>query len=249
MKNARNDRARFVATPQMHLGSTILHVGHFFVGKRHKSHNLFSMAHVTIVMSEMLALLRVWQRAIGLSVWCALAAVVLPASAAQAQGLPQTQILPDASGQGGRVRASILIPTAPSIVWAVMMDCENAPRFVPNLRACSIESTSRDGSGDVRRHRIAWLTGFPPVTIRFASRYQVGKEIQFERISGDIAQMSGTWVLDPRNNGASTLLTYDAYLVPSRLLPSGLVRSALRRDTPKILEAVRQEAMVRTRAQ
>lgn len=164
---------------------------------------------------------------------------------AQAQGLPQTQIVPDALGQGGRVRASILIPVPPSVVWSVMKDCDNAPRFVPNLRACSIESTSRDGSSDIRRHRIAWLAGFPPVSIRFASRYRSEQEIQFERISGDIAQMTGSWVLEPRNNGASTLLTYNAYLVPTRLMPSGLVRSALRRDTPKILEAVRQEAIER----
>ncbi len=222
MKSSKNYSAWIVARPQKYLGSASPQGCQLFIGK--------------------------WLRAVVAAFLWALTALALTASTAWAQGLPQTQILPDASGQGGRVRASILIPTAPSIVWAVMMDCENAPRFVPNLRACSIESTSRDGSGDVRRHRIAWLAGFPPVTIRFASRYQAGKEIQFERISGDIAQMSGTWLLEPRNNGASTLLTYDAYLVPSRLLPSGLVRSALRRDTPKILEAVRQEAIARSSA-
>lgn len=189
-----------------------------------------------------------WRRATFARLPAALLALAVTSANVQAQGLPQTHIVPDTSGHGGRVRASILIPATPAIVWAVMKDCENAPRFVPNLRACVIESTSRDGSSDIRRHSIAWLAGFPPVSIRFASRYKAGQEIQFERISGDITQMTGKWVLEPRNNGASTLLTYDAYLVPSRLLPSGLVRSALRRDTPRILEAVRREAIARSSA-
>lgn len=197
------------------------------------------------LMNEMRRRVRPWQCAAVLLAYCALPIFLFPSSTAQAQGAPQTQLIPDTSGQGGRVRANILIPAAPSIVWAVMMDCINAPRFVPNLRACVIESASDDGRSDIRLHRIAWLVGFPPINIRFASRYLKGREIAFERISGDIAQMTGKWVLEPRENGQSTYLTYEAYLMPSRFMPSGLVRSALKRDTPKILEAVRNEAVAR----
>jgi ribosome-associated toxin RatA of RatAB toxin-antitoxin module len=160
-------------------------------------------------------------------------AVLVPAHPSRAQGLPQTQILPDSRGGGGRVRASILIPAPPEIVWNVMLDCANAPRFVPSLRACSIETQAPDGTSDVRVHRVAWLAGFPHVTIRFASTYRANREIRFERISGDVAQMTGVWLLEPRSNGQA------------RLLPSTLVRGALKRDTPKILEAVRREAIAR----
>lgn len=165
---------------------------------------------------------------------------------ASAQGLPQTQIIPDTTGGGGRVRASILIPVTPSAVWNVMVDCANAPRFVPGLRACSIESRAPDGGSDVRLHRISWLSGFPTVSVRFSSTYRLNREIKFQRISGDIAYMSGAWALEPRNDGRATLLSYEAHLVPSRFLPAGLVRSALMRDTPKILEAVRGEAIARS---
>jgi len=165
------------------------------------------------------------------------------AGRAFAQAGAQAEILPDASGQGGRVRASILIPTSPEIVWAVMLDCAGASRFVPGLRSCKIESRAPDGLSDERSHRISWLPGFPTVSIRFASRYRLHREIRFQRISGDIAAMSGTWALTPQNEGQATFLTYEAHLVPSRILPSALVRSALKRDTPKILDAVRREAI------
>jgi ribosome-associated toxin RatA of RatAB toxin-antitoxin module len=166
--------------------------------------------------------------------------------ASHGQSRVQAQILPDASGQGGRVRASVLIAASPQTVWGVMIDCSGAPRFVPGLRSCAIESRAPDGASDIRVHRISWLAGFPLITIRFASRYRTNSEIHFERISGDIAAMRGSWVLTPQDGGRATLLSYEAHLVPSRLLPSTLVRSALQRDTPKILEAIRAEAIARS---
>jgi ribosome-associated toxin RatA of RatAB toxin-antitoxin module len=153
------------------------------------------------------------------------------------------EISPDPSGQGGHVRAHIAIPASPAIVWRVMLDCANAPRFVPNLRSCAIESQDEVGQSDVRKHTIAWLPGFPLLQVRFVSRYQFEREIRFERISGDIAAMSGRWTLVPIQNGGATMLYYDAYLSPSRALPSALVRAGLRRDTPKILQAVKTEAV------
>jgi carbon monoxide dehydrogenase subunit G len=169
--------------------------------------------------------------------------VCLLATNALAQNVTDLHVLPDPSGEGGQVRASILIEAPPSVVWRVMLDCENAPRYVPNLRFCSIESRAPNEASDVRVHRISWLPGFPLVQVRFASFYQKEREIRFERISGNIARMSGAWNLTPRDNGTATLLSYNAYLSPSGAIPSGLVRAGLRRDTPKILQAVRAEAL------
>jgi ribosome-associated toxin RatA of RatAB toxin-antitoxin module len=166
-------------------------------------------------------------------------------TSASAQAIAAVRILPDSSGQGGRVAASMTINAPPAVVWAVMVDCENSPRYVPKLVSCAVESRAANGASDIRLHRIAWLTGFPVVNIRFASTYQINREIRFERLSGDITAMTGVWRMEPANNGRATNLSYEAHLVPSRLLPSGLVRSALKRDTPKILEAVAREALRR----
>jgi ribosome-associated toxin RatA of RatAB toxin-antitoxin module len=186
----------------------------------------------------------VWTVHVGrAAVACAMICAVSAPSVTLAQGAPHVEILPDPTGQGGRVRASILIPAAPRIVWQVMVDCANAPRYVPGLRHCSVESTAPNGQSDVRLHRITWLPGFPLLSVRFASFYQQDREIRFERISGDVARMTGTWTLRALDNGRATELSYDASLAPSPLLPAGLVRSGLRRDTPKILEAVRTEAI------
>jgi ribosome-associated toxin RatA of RatAB toxin-antitoxin module len=176
------------------------------------------------------------------SVCLAIAAIAAP-NIANAQGAPNIEISPDPTGNGGRVRARILIPAPPRVVWAVMVDCANAPRFVPGLRSCRVESTNPAERSDIRVHHISWLAGFPTLSVRFQSHYEQEREIRFERISGDVARMAGVWRFASRDNGQATELSYDASLAPSPLLPSALVRAGLRRDTPKILEAVRAEAL------
>jgi hypothetical protein len=144
-------------------------------------------------------------------------------------------------GPGGRLVAAIDIPAAPSVVWSVMLDCARAPAYVPGLDSCRIVEAATDGSSDVREHRIRWIALLPLLTLRFRSDYVAEREIRVTRVGGDLAAMQGAWRLEPRNGGRATRLHYDFRIVPSTLLPSGLVRAGLLRDTPKVLEAVRQE--------
>jgi len=145
------------------------------------------------------------------------------------------------SGPGGRLLAAIDIPAAPSVVWSVMLDCARAPAYVPGLDSCRVVEATTDGSSDIREHRIRWIALLPKLTLRFRSSYIAEQEIRVTRISGDLAAMEGAWRLEPLNEGRATRLHYDFRIVPSTLLPSGLVRAGLLRDTPKVLEAVRTE--------
>jgi len=144
-------------------------------------------------------------------------------------------------GPGGRLVAAIDIPATASAVWAVMLDCEQAPEYVPGLDACKILDSSPDGSSDLREHRISWIALLPRMTLQFRSDYEFEREIRVARTGGDLADMQGTWTLEPVNGGKATRLHYDFRIVPGNWLPSGLVRAGLLRDTPKVLEAVRTE--------
>ena len=144
-------------------------------------------------------------------------------------------------GPGGRLVAAIDIPAAPSVVWSVMLDCARAPAYVPGLDSCRIVEATGDGSSDIREHRIRWIALLPKLTLRFRSSYIAEREIRVTRISGDLAAMQGAWRLESLDEGRATRLHYDFRIVPSKLLPSGLVRAGLLRDTPKVLEAVRTE--------
>ena len=160
------------------------------------------------------------------------------------QGRAVARILEEAgeAGPGGRLQAAIDIPAPPALVWRILLDCERAPLFVPNLRACRILETAPDGAWDVREHRVRWLAFLPEFTLRFRATYVAEREIRIASEGGDFAEMNGVWRLEPLA-GEATRLHYDVRLTPNRFIPSGLVRSALLRDTPKVLEAVRAEAL------
>jgi ribosome-associated toxin RatA of RatAB toxin-antitoxin module len=151
-----------------------------------------------------------------------------------------TQIVPE-KGPGGRLMAVIDIPAPPSVVWKVMLDCDRAPEYVPGLDACRIIEASEDGTSDQREHRLHWISFLPSLTLRFRSDYVTEQEIRIKRVSGDLKDMQGTWTFESLDDGRATRLHYDFRIVPSTLLPAGLVRRGLVRDTPKVLKAVRKE--------
>ncbi len=149
----------------------------------------------------------------------------------------------DDEGPGGRILAAIDIPAPPGAVWAVMLDCERAPLYVPGLQSCVILERAVDGRSDVREHRIRWIAILPTLRLRFRSDYEAERAIRVTRIGGDLAQMQGSWELEPRQDGRTTRLHYDFRIVPRTPLPSGLVRAGMLRDAPKVLEAVRTEVL------
>lgn len=146
-------------------------------------------------------------------------------------------------GPGGRVLAAIDIPAPASVVWAVMLDCERAPLYVPGLQSCAVIERAADGLSDVREHRIRWIALLPSLRLRFRTDYEPERTIRVRRISGDLAAMQGLWALEPREGGTVTRLHYDFHLTPRTPLPSGLVRAGMMRDAPKVLEAVRAEVL------
>jgi hypothetical protein len=144
-------------------------------------------------------------------------------------------------GAGGRIRAAIDIPAPASFVWRVMLDCARAPLYVPGLESCAILEAAPDGSVDTREHRVRWIALAPPLTLRFRSQYLPEREIRVTRTGGDLAIMQGLWRLEPRQEGRSTRLHYDFRIAPRTPLPAALVRAQLRRETPRVLAAVRAE--------
>jgi ribosome-associated toxin RatA of RatAB toxin-antitoxin module len=166
--------------------------------------------------------------------------------AALARGEAVAEVVPT-TGAGGRVRAAINISATPAVVWATMLDCAAAPRYVPGLRSCRIIETAPDALSDVREHRIRWTGMLPEMRLRFRSRYQVQRSIAVELIEGDLSAMRGQWRMQPINGGRAVRLDYDFLLVPRVPVPAGMVRSGMVRDAPGVMQAVRDEALRRAR--
>jgi uncharacterized protein YndB with AHSA1/START domain len=140
----------------------------------------------------------------------------------------------------GRVRAAVLIKARPEAIWAVMTDCRQLLLFVPELRSCRRVDGSPDGPWEDFEQEVRYSWFLP--TVRYVSRaeYKQPHRIDFHRISGDLKQEEGTWLLTPTADGAATLVEYEMYLDPGFWIPQWLVDRSLRKDVPAALAGLRE---------
>ncbi|MBI3884191.1 MAG: SRPBCC family protein [Opitutae bacterium] len=148
--------------------------------------------------------------------------------------------LPAGEAAAGRVWAAVLIPAPVSTVWNVMLDVEHAPEFVPGLRRA--RRIERHGPSEIIEHTVKYSWLLPEVTYRFRADYRPQEQIDFQRISGDLRALTGTWTLRPTPDGTGTVVTYSVMLDPGFLVPQWLVRQSLAHNLPAVLRATRQRA-------
>lgn len=140
----------------------------------------------------------------------------------------------------GRVRAAVLVKARPEAVWTVMTDCRQLLLFVPGLKRCRRIDGSPDGRWENIEQEIRYSWLLP--TVRYVVRvdYRRPRRIDFHRISGDLKQEEGTWLLTPTPDGAATVVEYEMYLDPGFWIPQWLVNRSLRKDVPAALAGLRE---------
>lgn len=188
-------------------------------------------------------------------IWAALALLESLAFAAPAdwvsepavqQRLAEGQVVVQAAGAidsaapRGRVRAAVRIPASAEAIWRVMTDCAQAPLYVPGLKRCRRVDAAPDGSWEDIEHvvRYSWL--LPPVRYVFRAQYQPPRRLDFHRISGDLREETGIWLLTATPDGAATIVEYEVYLDPGFWIPHFLVTRMLRKDVPAVLSGLRE---------
>lgn len=140
----------------------------------------------------------------------------------------------------GRVRAAVLIRARPEAVWAVMTDCRQTPLFVPGLKRCRRVDGAPDGRWEDIEQEIRYAWFLPAVRYVLRADYDRPHRIDFHRISGDLKQEEGTWVLTATPDGAATVVDYEMYLDPGFWIPQALINRSLRKDLPAALLGLRE---------
>jgi ribosome-associated toxin RatA of RatAB toxin-antitoxin module len=147
----------------------------------------------------------------------------------------------DSGEADGHIEAAIEIPASPHSVWQVMIDCARAPKFVAGLKSCRIVEQGPKSAWDVREHHSKYLSVLPETVSVFRSDYTLDKDIRFQRVSGSLRYLKGSWHLEPLNGGSRTRLRYSARIGVSAPVPGFMIRSALESDVPKLLKSLRAE--------
>lgn len=137
-----------------------------------------------------------------------------------------------------QVKVAALIEAEPAEIWEVLTACELAPEYVPNVVSCRLLETLDGGRAELFVQVVKPAFFLPRFEHVFRLDYEPFERVRVHRVSGPIAYMEGTWELLPRPDG-KTLLLYDLEVDPGMPVPRFWLRATMRRDIPRIVEAVR----------
>lgn len=144
------------------------------------------------------------------------------------------------------VKIAAEVDAPATAIWAVLKACEIAPEYVPNVVSCRKLEELNGGRADLFVQTIKPVFFVPSFEHVFRLDYTPYTRIDVHRVSGPIAHMEGSWWLLPQDTGR-VLLVYELALDPGMPIPRFFVRATLKRDLPKVMEAVRERAQAADR--
>jgi ribosome-associated toxin RatA of RatAB toxin-antitoxin module len=129
----------------------------------------------------------------------------------------------------------MLVRAPAQAVWAVIVSCELAFRFVDGLQRCEVLEDSGDRALVHQVVDRGWLT--PRLDFVFESQRQPWTQIGFRLVEGNVKAMEGSWRFE--ETPAGTLVDYEIRLRPQARVPGFLVRRNISRTLPDLLACVR----------
>jgi uncharacterized protein YndB with AHSA1/START domain len=139
-------------------------------------------------------------------------------------------------GVSAAISARVTISAPRAKVWAAMLSCERALRYIEGLKACTILSRDPQGRSDVREHRIDRGWPVPAVVSVFRQDYEPPHTIRVARTGGDLKAMQGIWQLTELAGGAATEVSYQGIVALDTIVPGAILRPFVEADFKKILE-------------
>lgn len=139
----------------------------------------------------------------------------------------------------GEVRAAVRIAASPRLVYAQMIDCAQALRYVPRLRLCRVLATAPDGLWQDFEHEVDYGWLLPALRYSFRAHYEPDRSVQFRALGGALRVNDGRWLVWPDAGGEATIVTYRVRIEPRFPVPRWLVTASLQRELPDLLGALR----------
>lgn len=139
------------------------------------------------------------------------------------------------------MKSTIYIDAPPVIVWKVLTDYNNLKRYIPRM----VESDLVEDRGDSKviellgEFRVLFFRKTIQVSINMRETFPT--RIDYEQISGDFEIYRGSWILQ-MYAARGTILTYEAQIKPSFMIPDFILQDMLNKDMIAGLTALKAEA-------
>lgn len=158
--------------------------------------------------------------------------------------VPVTIKAENLGGRRRRVSGSISIQSTVPRVWTVLTSYAKIDTYMPNI----LESRIEERSGVIYLDQVGIISRKLALKSRMlvrVSEHLSTRTITFTKVRGkDFAEFVGRYSLTPGDNMVS--LEYELIALPFPLFPVSMVERKIIKEVPKMLAAVRQEAILGT---
>jgi len=178
-------------------------------------------------------------------VTCALG--VQPALAAAYQAAP-TVAARATSDAAASVESQMDVAAPPKVVWATLVDCANATRFMPKLISCKILQKGPGDRWEVREHVLKGNMLKPKMRNVFRADFSPPHRLAFRRVAGDWKRSEGVWTITPIDGGRGSHVAYHTDVALNGPVPVSMVRAAVLKGMPEAMLALRRECVSRAGA-
>lgn len=138
--------------------------------------------------------------------------------------------------RGGIIDASIVVPAPPRLVYTLVADPQNTPRYSPEISAVTV--IEDQGLQKRVRMRVRQF-GLIDEEHEVVSTYQPYSSVTWQQVKGRFAHQDGAWKVSSFDAG--TILTYHLDIDVGASLPSFFIEAFLRTTIPNLMRNVRKQ--------
>ena len=145
-------------------------------------------------------------------------------------------------GRQRQITATINIPHSIENVWSILTDYERLAEFIPSLKKSRQIDHPNNGI------RLEQIGSESLLKLKFCARVVLDMfesfphRLGFEMVEGDFKQFGGEWQLQPLPDNRGTELTYTLQVLPSRLMPVGMIERRLGQGLQVNLVSIKRRA-------
>jgi ribosome-associated toxin RatA of RatAB toxin-antitoxin module len=143
------------------------------------------------------------------------------------------------------------VSASPEVVWKVLTDYENLPKFLPNVISNKVLSNNGDRKivEQVNSRQVLFIKVKSRIRTAIAETRQ--NRIDFQQIDGDLQQMQGYWLIEPvaPYKGAKAdrvLITQIIEAQPKEGTPKDIFYDIFQNSLGETLNAIAKEINRRT---
>jgi hypothetical protein len=147
-----------------------------------------------------------------------------------------------------RIKMKAVIDAPPEQVWAIIDDCGNYEKTMPNIAASKELARDRDAGTVVCRTTASLPFPLPNLTGETMGTISVEPGVRYSRswrfLRGDYNTNTGGWVLTPfKGDPKRTYAEYQLHTDPKIHIPQTFIISATKSKFPGIIHRLREETV------